>query len=195
MIKRIYYKIKYLYYKTKFKKFGYASVLRSPMSLGGTKNISIGKCTFIGYNAWLAAVPHTGQSTCELTIGDNCSIGNFNHIYATGKIVIEDYVLTADKIYISDNLHGYEDVTIPIKLQKIVQKNSVVIGYGSWIGENVCILGCSIGKQSVIGSNSVVTKSIPDYCVAVGNPAKIIKRYCLETKQWKKTNPDGDFIN
>ena len=91
-------------------------------------------------------------------------------------------------------MHGYEDVNTPINLQPIVQKNTVVIGRGSWIGENVCIIGCSIGKQCVIGANAVVTKNIPDYCVAAGNPAKIIKRYCFDTNSWKKTNADGTFI-
>jgi len=194
MIKKFYHKVKYIYYKTKFKYFGYGSSIRNPLSLNGTKNISIGQSTAIGYKGWLAAVPHTGKSSCELSIGNNCAIGNFNHIYATQKIVLEDYVLTADKVYISDNLHCYEDVNTPINLQPIVQKNTVVIGRGSWIGENVCIIGCSIGKQCVIGANAVVTKNIPDYCVAVGNPAKIIKRYCFDTNSWKKTNADGTFI-
>ncbi len=195
LYKAILYKFKYVYYKTKFKQFGYGSSLRNPLNINSPQNIRIGKSTAIGYKAWLAAVPHTGQPTCQLIIGNNCSLGNFNHIYATHKIVLEDYVLTADKVYISDNLHGYEDVNTPVLLQPIVQKNTVLIGRGTWIGENVCIIGCSIGKQCVIGANAVVTKNIPDYCVAAGSPAKIIKRYCFDTNSWKKTNSDGTFID
>ncbi|MBL0145317.1 MAG: acyltransferase [Chitinophagaceae bacterium] len=194
MLAKIINKLKYFYYKTKFKQFGYGSSLRSPLNINCAQNISIGKSTAIGYKAWLAAVPLTNSTTAALIIGNHCSIGNFNHIYATQKIVMEDGVLTADKVYISDNMHGYEDVTTAIKLQPIVQKNEVVIGKGTWIGENVCIMGCSIGKQCVIGANAVVTKDIPDYSVAAGNPAKIIKRYCFDTKNWKKTNSDGTFI-
>ena len=102
--------------------------------------------------------------------------------------------MTADKVYISDNLHNYEDINAPVHSQAIKQLNPVIIGEVSWLGENVCIIGASVGKQSVIGANSVVTKDIPDYCVAVGAPAYIIKRYNFETKQWERTNPDGTFI-
>ena len=61
---------------------------------------------------------------------------------------------------------------------------SVSIGDGSWIGENVCILGANIGKHSVIGANSVVLQDIPDYCVAVGSPARVVRKYDFETKKW-----------
>ena len=67
-----------------------------------------------------------------------------------------------------------------------MQNGKVRIGSGSWIGENACILGVIIGKQCVIGANSVVTKDIPDYSVAVGIPAKVIKKYNFETQQWER---------
>ena len=67
-----------------------------------------------------------------------------------------------------------------------MQKKPVIIGEGSWIGENVCIIGASVGKHCVIGANAVVTKDIPDYCVAVGTPAKIIKKYDTKIKKWIK---------
>jgi acetyltransferase-like isoleucine patch superfamily enzyme len=121
-------------------------------------------------------------------IGDGSCIGNFNHIYATKSIVIGKNVLTADKVYISDNLHGYEDISLPILHQPIKQIGTVIIGDGSWLGENVCVIGAKIGVNCVIGANSVVTKDIPDYCVAVGSPAKIIKRYCFEKQEWLKVD-------
>jgi acetyltransferase-like isoleucine patch superfamily enzyme len=70
-----------------------------------------------------------------------------------------------------------------------------MIGDGAWLGENVCVIGASVGKQSVVGANSVVMQDIPDYCVAVGTPAKIIKRYSFEKKEWLRTNEKGEFIN
>ena len=78
------------------------------------------------------------------------------------------------------------NLEVPIKEQGIIQKKDVYIGDGSWLGENVCVIGASIGQHCVIGANSVVTKDIPDYSVAVGSPAKVIKRYNPETKQWGK---------
>lgn len=67
--------------------------------------------------------------------------------------------------------------------------NTLKIGDGSWIGTHVAIIGdVHIGKNCVIGANSVVTKDIPDYSVAVGIPAKIIKQYNFTTNSWEKIN-------
>ena len=183
-----------LYYRSKFKHFGDRSSVLFPLNLNGSENISIGSRVNVAYKTWLAAVPHTGESNCELIIGEGTCIGNFNHIYATKSIVIGKNVLTADKVYISDNLHGYEDITMPIIHQPIKQIATVIIGDGTWLGENVCVIGAKIGKNCVIGANSVVTKDLPDYCVAVGTPAKIIKRYCFEKNKWIKTDKNGNFI-
>ena len=174
------------YYGVGLKHIGKSVIINSPLTINIKKNISIGDYTNIGFKSWLGATPSTGYDSCNLNIGSNCGIGNFNHIYATSSIVIKDFVLTADKVYISDNLHGYEDINIPIINQKIVQKQPVVIGEGSWIGENVCIIGASIGKHSVIGANSVVTHDVPDYSVAVGIPARVVKRYDFEQRKWIK---------
>ena len=175
-----------LYYSFIFKKIGKNFSIRKPIKLQGTERISIGANVSIGWGAWLAAFPHTKFiEECELIIEEGVSIGNFAHIYATKKICIQKNVLIADKVYISDNLHGYEDICTPIIKQPIVQKGEVEIGEGSWIGEGVCIIGAKIGKNVVIGANAVVTKDIPDYCVAVGLPARIIKRYNLEKQIWE----------
>jgi len=176
------------FYKSKFKEFGNRSSILFPLNLNGLSNISIGNNVCIDNKVWLAAVPHTGEQQCELIIGDGTCIGNFNHIYATKSIVIGKNVLTADKVYISDNLHGYENIDLPILKQPIKQIGNVIIGDGSWLGENACVIGAKIGRNCVIGANSVVTRDIPDYSVAIGAPAKVIKQYCFDTKEWKKVN-------
>jgi len=84
-------------------------------------------------------------------------------------------------------------VAVPVCKQAVVQKKSVRIGEGSWLGINVCVLGANVGKHCVIGANSVVTKDIPDYCVAIGSPARIIKRFDMESGLWKKTDSFGNF--
>lgn len=157
-----------------------------PLQIDGMKNISIGNSTYIYDQTWLAAMPLSKQEKPFLHIGNNCVIGHFNHIYATNKIIIQDSVLTADKVYISDNQHEYNNPQIPIKNQPIRQSNPIVIGEGSWLGENVCILSASIGKHCVIGANSVVTHDIPDYSVVVGAPARVIKKYNFDTQRWEK---------
>ncbi len=130
------------------------------------------------------ATPVEAGRTPRLEIGEGTNIGHFNHIYATRNIKIGRHVLTADRVYISDNLHGYEDVDTPVLRQPVRQIAPVEIGDGSWLGEGVCVIGAKIGKGCVIGANAVVTKDVPDYSVAVGIPARIIKRYYPETKQW-----------
>ncbi len=181
------------YYRIRFGKIGIKSRLDSLRNIDGGKNIFLGNVS-IGYKTWLAAMPLTGEKKCKLIIEDGCSIGNFNHIYATHLIHIKKNVLTADRVYISDNVHGYMNIKTPIIEQPIVQKKDVEIGEGSWLGENVCVIGCSIGKNCVVGANSVVTHNLPDYSVAVGSPAIILKRYDRSTSSWRKTDRSGNYI-
>ncbi|MFX1702575.1 acyltransferase [Chitinophaga sp. CC14] len=183
-----------LYYKFVFKRIGIKSIIGKPLKIDGGNNIIIGESVYVAKGTWLAALPLTGEKECVLEIGDGSNIGHFNHIYATKKIVLERNVLTADKVYISDNLHDYENIHLPVMKQRIRQIGEVIIGEGSWLGENVCILGAKIGKNCVIGANAVVTKDIPDFSIVVGAPAYIIKRYCFETNSWRKTDNKGFFI-
>ncbi len=189
-----YFLIVYPIYKIQLGKIGFKSKIINPLHLDGKKNIYIGNNVLIRDKTWLAALPLTGSNDCKLEFHEKCQIGHFNHIYCTNSILFEKGVLTADKVYITDNLHQYSDINVYICNQEIKQLKKVVIGEGSWLGENVCIIGASVGKQSVIGANSVVTKDIPDYSVAVGSPAIIIKRYCFEKKEWLKTDVNGTFI-
>jgi acetyltransferase-like isoleucine patch superfamily enzyme len=174
-----------LFYRKKFKYFGKNSNVLFPLKIDGINNMSIGNNVYIAPQSWLSALPITIENKVELVIGDGTNIGHFNHIYSTKSIIIGKKVLTADKVYISDNLHSYENINIPIIDQPIKQISMVEIGDGSWLGENVCVIGAKVGKNCVIGANSVVTKDIPDYCVAVGSPAKVIKRFDFDSLEWK----------
>lgn len=188
-----YYIFKYPIYKLLFKHIGSKTRILTPLKIDGYQNMILENNVVIGKYTWLAAIPLTGK-TANLIISDGASIGNFNHIYATQSITIERKVLTADKVYISDNLHTYENIDVAILDQPIKQLLPVIIGEGTWIGENVCIFGASIGKHCIIGANSVVNKNIPDYCLAVGSPAKILKRYCFNQKVWKRVDTNNNFI-
>jgi len=182
------------YYRYCLGGFGKYSTILKPTAIDGHKRIFIGSKVLISYYGWLAANPLTGNTDCRLIIGDGTYVGRFSHIYATSKIEIGKKVLIADKVYISDNLHGYKNIHLPVIDQPVVQAGEVLIGDGAWLGENVCVVGASVGRNSIIGANSVVTKDIPDHCIAVGAPAQIIKRYNFELKDWQKTNERGEFI-
>jgi len=187
MVNKVIAKLKSLFlYPFQFKHFGKKSRIDKPLRIEGKRFIEIEDHVYVQPYTWLACQPLTCCNNPTLKLGEGTVVGNFNHIYATQSIVIENYVLTADKVYISDNLHGYDNPEIPIVQQPIKQIGEVRIGEGSWLGENVCVIGASIGKHCTIGANSVVTHDIPDYCVAVGAPARVIKQYNFETKQWEK---------
>lgn len=171
--------------RTRFKHLGKKSRIYKPLRVDGIESIYVSDNVIVHEGTWIAAVSNTGY-IAQLVLEDGATLGHFNHIYATQSIIIEKDVLTADKVYISDNLHSYEDVTLSVIKQPIKQCKPVVIGEGSWLGENVCVIGASVGKHCVIGANSVVTHDIPDFSVAVGAPAKVIKRYDAETNKWIK---------
>lgn len=164
-------------------KVGNRSCVCKPLQIDSPKGISIGTYSFVGHYSWLMG--GTNKNDKGLTIGDNVTIGHFSHIIATKEVTIENDVLIADRVYISDCSHCYKDVKIPVQKQPVEFIKPVCIGEGAWIGENVCVCGANIGKHSVIGANSVVTKDIPDACVAAGVPAKVIKKYDQNMGQWQ----------
>lgn len=149
---------------------------------GGCK---IGSKTKIGPRVLLCS--HTLQSVLE--IGEKSAIGRDSTIAAIHSVVIEDEVLTGPHVFIADYNHEYQDPHIPIKNQgnRAKKGDRVHIERGTWIGTNAVIVGnVHIGKNCVIGANAVVTKDIPDYCVAAGAPAKIIRRYNVSTREWER---------
>ena len=108
-------------------------------------------------------------------IGRSSEIGERCRISIANSLEIGEKVLLSPNVYITD--HEYRSIDIPVIDQGIVQRGQrVSIGEGSYIGINAVIVGnVKIGKHCVIGANSVVTKDVPDYCVAVGSPARVIK--------------------
>jgi acetyltransferase-like isoleucine patch superfamily enzyme len=120
----------------------------------------------------------------DVIIGHHTGVGLSNIII--GPVTLGNYVTMAQHVVLSGLNHGFEDVTISTRLQKVITKQITVCD-DVWIGANsVITAGVTIGKHSVIGAGSVVTKDIPEYCVAVGNPAKVIKKYNFKTSTWDR---------
>jgi acetyltransferase-like isoleucine patch superfamily enzyme len=138
----------------------------------------------IGSNSIVEDFATINNGVGDVFIGDNCGIGLGNVII--GPVKIGNYVMLAQNIVISGLNHGYEDVTTPPRTQKVITKQ-ITIEDNVWIGANCVITaGVTIGKHAVIGAGSVVTKDIPQFSVAVGNPARVIKKYNFETNTWGK---------
>jgi len=174
--------------------FGRSVKIRFPDAIEGAKHISIGSNTLIGHHVFLAAHPlSTSLRAPLLQIGSNCFLGRSNHVYACESIILGDDVLTGSGVYISDNTHSFEDHTQPIHKQDVISTGPISIGDGTWLANNVCIIGASVGKNCVVGSNAVVLDDIPDFCVAVGSPARIVKRYDSKLKKWRSVNTAGEY--
>jgi len=123
-----------------------------------------------------------------LFIGNHVAISEGCIISAFNRIVIEDDVGIAPYVCIIDNSRKPTDINRPLQEQD-VEVGSVHIGAGSWLAYNVCVLpNVKIGEHCLIGALSVVNKDIPPYSVAVGSPARVVKRYDFEKKEWVKVN-------
>lgn len=168
-----------------------ARLLRQPIDIRGKKGIDFGKQLTTGYHCRLEA--HNEDKNVSLHFGNNIQINDFVHIAALNEVRIGDNVLIASKVFITDLEHGSyagnENDSSPdsIVKERPLCSKSVIIKDNVWIGEHVSILpGVTVGENSIIGANSVVTKSIPANSIAVGIPAKVIKQYNFETKRWEK---------
>jgi len=171
--------------------FSSARLVRAPFRIRGRRFIQFGKRLTTGTDCRLDAMPTNGQVCLEL--GDNIQINDSVHIAAINSVKIGNKVLIASKVFISDHNHGsygYNDIhsspLVPPE-ERELSSDPVEIGDNVWIGEFVAILpGVTIGKGAIIGTMSVVTKDIPEYSIAVGSPAKVIKKYDFEQEKWLK---------
>lgn len=126
-----------------------------------------------------------------LQLGKNIQVNDYVHIAVSEKLIIGDNVLIASKVFISDHNHGLfmgespESSPLCPPISRPLESKPVIISDNVWIGEGVAILpGVTIGKGCIIGSNAVVNRDIPDYCLAVGVPARVIKTWCFQTNRW-----------
>lgn len=129
----------------------------------------------------------------KIEIGEGSEISMFSRVAASKYVKIGNHVLTGPHVFIADYNHEYKDISKPIMWQGRLMRDDgsdkpvIEIGDGTWLGTNVVVVGnVMIGRNCVIGANTVVTHDIPDYCVAVGMPARVVKRYNIQTKEWER---------
>ena len=149
-------------------------------------NVYIDEKSVIGKYNYLGAY---GKNS-KFKIGKRVNIGMFSQMACINEINIEDDVLFGPNVYVADYNHEFTDISKPISMQGLRKySRGVIIKQNSWIGKNTVIIGSvTIGKHCVIGANSFVNKDIPDYCVAVGNPCRVVKKYNFVTGLWEKVN-------
>ncbi len=173
-------------------------VIKGPKSIAGANRMTIGDHVFIGQNSRLRAVTRTGPLTRnpdgthveqvfdpKVVIGNRVSATAGLHLCCHDSITIEDDVLIAANVFISDALHAIGRIDVPFKYQGFSRIAPIRIKRGSWIGQNVVVMpGVTIGEMSIIGANSVVTRDVPDRCIAVGAPARVIKCWSERAGGW-----------
>lgn len=122
----------------------------------------------------------------EIVLEDRCFINNFSQIACVNRVVIGANTMIAEGCFIADHNHGYDDPETSIRAQPLRICGEVHIGSDSWIGAHCVIVGnIQIGRHCVVGANSVVTADLPDFSVAAGAPAHILKEYDPKQRHWR----------
>jgi lipopolysaccharide O-acetyltransferase len=167
-------------------------LIRFPFDIRNKSNINLGIGLTTGVGCRIEAFPQMKEKIV-LQFGKNVQLNDYVHITAMESVKIGNNVLLASKIYISDCSHGSysgnENDCHPntIPSDRPLYSKTVVIEDNVWLGEFVSVLpGVTIGKGTIVGANSVVAKSLPAYVIAVGAPAKPIKKFNFETSRWEK---------
>lgn len=185
-----------MWYRHLFYRIGRKTSVSHPFYTENPELIQLGEKVYIGPYCRIEAYPPEGigrRKKPTLIIGNRVTMEHGVHISCAESLVIEDDVMIAGRCYISDNNHSFDPLGPSYKKQPPSSKHTR-IGSGVWLGQNVCILaGADVGEGSVIGAGSVVNGYIPPYSIAVGSPARVVKRYSFETKSWIKS--DGKEIN
>ena len=174
--------------------------IRMPRTINAPERISIGDDVWLGPGSlllpvlrfprpplWPDSKPRTSEQSFEpkIVIGNRVTATASLTLGAHEAIIIEDDVMFAANVNLTDGFHGFENADEPYKYQPISRIAPIVIKRGCWIGQNAVILpGVTIGELSIIGANSVVTRDIPARCIAVGAPARVIRKWDADTRQW-----------
>jgi carbonic anhydrase/acetyltransferase-like protein (isoleucine patch superfamily) len=178
----------------RFARFGERSAICFPVAaLFGEQAIEVGDGCIVGPYASLSAgvSPDDVPDTPVVRIGDRCVIGKGSAVIGHERVEIGADVWTGNHVYITDANHGYVDRDEPVGRQ-FAAPRPVRIGSGSWLGHGALVVGgATIGEHVVIGAGAVVTGDLRDYSVAVGNPARVIRRY-VTGEGWVRVADEDD---
>lgn len=180
--------ISQLLWKPRLANLGRRSRVYKPLLISGGRYISIGDGTLIREFARLEVCRRPGELwTPSLRIGNRVNIEQGVHVICQCSVIIEDEVSVAPFCGIFDTGHPNDPPDIGVKIgERLTQEFSPVrIGRGTLVGMHVVILpNVTIGAGCVIGAGSVVTRDVPDYCVAVGVPARVVRQFDCVQRKW-----------
>ena len=158
------------------------------------EGISIGAHTHIHETAICRSAEHNGGKP-RIVIGDNCDIGAYSVVTASARIEIENFVHISENVHISDSIFRYRHLCSFLEMrERIDEASEVVVGRATRIEENVSIHGnVHIGRGCLVRANSAVRSDIPDYCVAEGNPARIVEVFSAKTGTWQSVADEEEL--
>lgn len=162
-----------------------------PFAMLNARNISVGRNVRLkdGYRIECYETFYNQRLRPKMAIEDGVIIGpRFTAFVADTLVIGKDTILAGNVTLITEN-HGINpELPLPYHAQKLTTA-PVTIGEGCWLGQNVSVLpGVKIGRRCVIATNAVVTRDIPDFCIAAGSPAKVIKKYNFQKHCWENTD-------
>lgn len=175
-------------------------VIRRPYEIRHPERIFVGRDVKLGPNCvlkpttrypggWLRQPDgddRVQQFAPELHIGDRVTATGGLQIAVFERVIIEEDVMFAANVFVADGTHASDRGDVPFKYQGIGHVAPVRIGRGAWIGQNAVISpGVTIGAQSIVGANAVVTRDVPENAVVVGAPARVIRRWDASAGCWK----------
>ncbi|GEM66500.1 putative lipopolysaccharide biosynthesis O-acetyl transferase WbbJ [Sphingobacterium mizutaii NBRC 14946 = DSM 11724] len=173
--------------------FKNSRIIRFPFYIRGRRYIKVGNNLTTGYNCRLDAFPFKNDINL-IEIGNDVQINDYVHIASIESVKIGNNVLIASKVFITDHNHGNysgdnQDSPLVTPNSRPIISKPVIIEDNVWLGEQVCVLpGVKIGRGTIIGTMSVVTKDIPPFSIAIGIPAKVIKTYSFDSGKWENIN-------
>lgn len=180
---------RYLIFKHKFGSVQGIVKLGKNLTILNPQCIFLGKIKGIGDNTYLGPVVESVgvKYNPKIVIGDGTWIGKNCSIASIHSVTIGKDVLFAGHVHITDHSHGYEDIEVPISKQQLISKGPIEIEDQCWLGFGAEVLsGVHIGKHSIVAARAVVTKDVPPYSLVAGNPARIIKQYNFQSRQWER---------
>jgi acetyltransferase-like isoleucine patch superfamily enzyme len=172
---------------------------RSP-KLAGLAHMRVGENFSAGNGLWLEAVTVFGGERYEpmITISANVNFSDNVHVGCTHRVTIGEGTLSGSNVIITDHSHGrysgegQSSPEIRPTKRRLSNDKAVMIGRNVWLGDGVAVLGgADIGEGAIIGANSVVNCSIPAFCIAVGAPARPVRRWDVERSQWVQWTEAG----
>ena len=168
----------------------YTCELRRPAS----SRMQIGDFVYLAPGVWLNIPEFIAGAAPTIILGNGCKIGRRCMISAKNLVCLEHDVLLGPSVLVTDHSHGFSDVTVPIHAQVLSSGGTVRIEQNCWLGHGSAVVCTSgdlvVGRNSVVGANSVVTRSVPAFSVVAGNPARIVKQYDPASGGWVKRIAD-----